>query len=260
VHADLLLNSFGSRWPDVQRVANAAVDAGFAGIWTFDHIDGRVYDARDVLECWTTLGALAATVPDVTIGPLVTNVTHRHPAILAAMSATLQEVSGGRLVLGLGAGTGPGTRYAREDELIGLPTYGDAERRALVEQCIAEMRRLWRTPGILHPAVEPPLVVGGFGPKMAEVAGRVGDGINTRATHPRLEELITVARDAHAASGRDREQFLVTAFTEFDEGWLPIESPPRARLAALGVDRLVLIVDPTVDVDRITAAAHLLRA
>src|SRR5262245_21299634 len=111
-HVDLLLDPFGTHWPEVRDSARAAADAGFGGIWTYDHVDGRVYDDTHVLEGWTLLSALAASVPDVVLGPMVLNVANRTPTVLAAMAATLQEVSGGRLLLGLGAGASPDTAYA----------------------------------------------------------------------------------------------------------------------------------------------------
>ena len=190
MHVDLLLDPFGARWTELRDAAHAAVDAGFRGIWTYDHLDGRVYDAAHVLECWTMLSALAAVVPSVVLGPMVLNVANRHPGVLAAMAATLQDVSEGRLLLGLGAGAHPGSPYAREQEAIGRPVFGAAERREQVEQCVAELHRIWHAPGFLHPDPEPPVVIAAFGPKMAEIAGRVGDGINARATHPRLRELV----------------------------------------------------------------------
>ncbi len=258
VRVDLLLDSFGARWSDLRDAARAAVESGFGGIWTYDHFDGNVYDANDVLECWTVLSALAAVVPEVMLGPLVLNVATRHPGVLATMSATLQDVSGGRLLLGLGAGAHPGTRYAREQEVIGLAVFTDAERRTQVDRCIAELRRVWRTPGFLRPVPEPPIVLAAFGAKMAELAGRLGDGINTRATHPQLPELLAIARDANARAGRDLDRFLVTVFAEFDEHWLAVESRARTNLAGLGVHRLILSLGPPFDCARIAAAGRLL--
>jgi alkanesulfonate monooxygenase SsuD/methylene tetrahydromethanopterin reductase-like flavin-dependent oxidoreductase (luciferase family) len=258
VRVDLLLDSFGARWAQMRDAATVAVEAGFAGIWTYDHIDGHVYDASDVLECWTVLSGLATVVPEVVLGPLVLNVANRNPGVLATMAATLQDVSGGRLLLGLGAGARPGTPYAREQEEMGRPVFTDAERRTDVERCAAELRRLWRTPGFLRPEPEPPLVIAAFGAKMAELAGRVGDGINTRATHPHLPELLAIARDAHGGAGRDVSRFLITVFTEFDEHWLAVESPASAQLAALGVHRLILAISPPFDFARIAVAGRLL--
>jgi 5,10-methylenetetrahydromethanopterin reductase len=185
-------------------------------------------------------------------------VKNRHPGLLATMAATLQEVSGGRLLLGLGAGAKRGTPYAREQEEVGRTADPDPLRRARVETCVTEVRRLWHTPGFLAPDPEPPFVIGVLGPKMAEIAGRVGDGFNTRATHPRLGELVELARDAHARSGRDPAQFLVTVHAAFDEGWLAADSPARTSLATIGLDRLILDMSPPYDRRRIAEAGCLL--
>ena len=256
---DVLLDPVGARWPDVRDAASTAVDAGFAGIWTWDHLDGRVHGATHVLECWTALTAIAVTVPNVTLGPLVLNVANRHPGVLAPMAATLQEISGGRLLLGLGAGGGTGTPYVREQEAVGRTVPADPQRRTQVETCIEEVRRLWRTPGFATPDPEPPFVIGAFGPKMAALAGRVGDGINTQALHPRLSEMVEIARDAHARAGRDPARFLVTVFAGFDERWLHVDSQPYSRLVALGAERLILLSSPPYDRARIASAAELLR-
>src|SRR6516162_5422187 len=150
MQVDVLLDTFGTRWTDLRDTAVAAAEAGFAGIWMWDHLDGRVYSAPDVLECWTVLTAVSVAVPDVMVGPLVLNVANRHPGVLAVMAATLQDVSGGRLLLGLGAGGGTHTPYLREQEAIGRAVPADPTRRAQVETCVEEIRRLWRSPGFLE--------------------------------------------------------------------------------------------------------------
>src|SRR5262245_28931974 len=99
--------------------ALAAEQAGFDAIWLWDHLAGSIHRAGHVLECWTTLTAIAAVVPRVQVGSMVLNVANRDPGTLAVMAATLQEVSGGRLLLGVGAGGGRDTPYAREQEALG---------------------------------------------------------------------------------------------------------------------------------------------
>jgi len=258
LQVDILLEPFGARWAEVRDAAHVAIDAGFTGIWTMDHLDGRVYDAPFVLECWTVLSALAVAAPGVALGPLVLNVDNRDPAVLSMMAATLQEVSGGRLLLGLGAGGGPGLGYQREQAAIGRTIDPAPVRRARVETCVQETQRLWHTPGFLEPDPEPPFVISAFGPRMAELSGRVGDGINTRAAHPRRRELIEIARNAHARAGRDPARFLVAIHTPFDERWLAAESPERDELEAIGSDRLILSVTAPYDRQRIAEAGRLL--
>src|SRR5690606_31702758 len=104
MHIDLLFDPFGGRWPEVREGARAAEEAGFDGVWLYDHLAGSVHGAPHVLECWTTLTAIATAAPRLTVGPLVLNVANRDPGTLAVMAATLQHVSDGRLLLGIGAG------------------------------------------------------------------------------------------------------------------------------------------------------------
>jgi alkanesulfonate monooxygenase SsuD/methylene tetrahydromethanopterin reductase-like flavin-dependent oxidoreductase (luciferase family) len=205
------------------------------------------------------LTAISVAVPGLMIGPLVLNVANRHPGVLAVMAATLQDVSGGRLLLGLGAGGGSDTPYRREQEAIGRRVPPDPVRRAEVEACVQEVRRLWGSPGFLEPTPAPPFVIAAFGSKMAELAGRVGDGINTQATHPQLGDLIAVAREAHRRSGRDPASFLVTAFTALDHSWLTPDSQARQSLAALRVDRLILYLHPSVDRGRLAEAGRMVQ-
>jgi alkanesulfonate monooxygenase SsuD/methylene tetrahydromethanopterin reductase-like flavin-dependent oxidoreductase (luciferase family) len=241
VQVDVLFDPFGARWADVLEGALAVEAAGLDGLWLYDHLAGSVHRQSHVLECWTTLTAVAARVPRITIGPMVLNVANRDPGTLAVMAATLQEVSGGRLLLGLGAGGGVETPYAAEQEALGRYVAGDSTRRRSVEDAVAVLRKVWSgsvagVGGFLRPQPAPPIIVGGFGPKMAELAGRVGDGMNVPGG-PSLERLITVARQAHAAAGHDPAGFVVTA----SSGGSPRE---RERLASVGVDRVVVYVHP----------------
>src|SRR3954454_25011395 len=179
VEVDLLFDPFGARIDEVLAGATAAGEAGFGGVSLYDHLAGSVHGRDRVLECWTTLTASAATVPRIMVGPLVLNVANRSAGTLAAMAAPLQELSGGRLLLGIGAGGGVATPYAAEQEALGREVSGDARRRAEVADQIATLRSVWRghtgcADGFLRPEPLPPIVVGGFGPKMAALAGAVG--------------------------------------------------------------------------------------
>ncbi len=192
-----------------------------------------------VLECWTTLTAIAVAVPRLSIGPLVLNVANRDPGTLAVMAATLQEVSGGRLLLGLGAGGGVGTPYPAEQRALGRPVGSDAVRRRAVEAAVTTLRTVWSgtvsgVSGFLRPDPPPPIVIGGFGPKMAALAGRVGDGINTPGGRG-LARLVETARRARDDSGRDAQALPVTT------SGLPSDVD---RLAAAGVDRMIIRLGP----------------
>src|SRR5882724_6030833 len=211
---DLLLIPMGARYREMRAAAVAAEEAGFDGLWTWDHLrDPDAEAGPGVPEAWTVLTALAEVTRRVALGPLVLNVANRHPGVLANMAATLQTVSGGRLLLGLGAGGSRRTPYAAEQAAIGQKVDGDAARAQRVVDAIALIRKLWAgEAGFLRPDPPPPIIVGGFGPRMAGIAGRYGDGFNTQAMHPKLADLARVAREAHAASGRDPARFSVSVF------------------------------------------------
>lgn len=238
---DLLFDPFGARWPQVHDGALAAERAGFDGIWLYDHLAGSVHGEPDVLECWTTLTAIATAVPRLAVGPLVLNVANRAPGTLAVMAATLQHISDGRLLLGLRAGGGRNTPYAREQEALGRDVPAAALRRRAVEAAVGQLRQLWSgragsVAGFLRPEPPPPVVIGGFGPKMAELAGRVGDGLNV-PSGPRAAALVRTAREACERRGGDPAAFVVTASA-------PPSPRARDQLAEIGVDRMIVGVTP----------------
>jgi probable F420-dependent oxidoreductase len=123
-------------WPEYRAMARAAEEVGFDSIWVGDHLlyrdDGR--PERGPWEAWTLLTALAASTVEVRLGPLVACTAFHVPAVLAKAAATLDEVSGGRLVLGLGAGWNEA-----EFRAFGLPFNHRASR---FEEAFEVIRRL----------------------------------------------------------------------------------------------------------------------
>jgi alkanesulfonate monooxygenase SsuD/methylene tetrahydromethanopterin reductase-like flavin-dependent oxidoreductase (luciferase family) len=273
VRTDILLIPMGTDYRSMRAAALASERAGFDGIWTWDHL--RSTDGGgETPEAWTVLSALAEAVPRVALGPLVLNVINRHPGVLANMAATLQQASGGRLLLGIGAGGGTPTPYAAEQRAIGQPVEPDSVRAQRVVEAIQVLRQLWsgdlapftgnhyrlsRPSGYLHPNPPPPIIVGAFGPRMAQIAGEHGDGINTQAGHPQLGRLLAIAREAHDRAGRDAASFIVTVFAGLSEGWLRGGSRQRTALEEAGTDRLILLLEPPYNLDTIAEAGRLLR-
>ena len=118
--------------------------------------------------------------------------------------------------------------------------------------------KLERPSGFLRTDAPPPVIVGGFGPRMAAIAGKHGDGFNTQAMHPRLADLVRIARDEHRAAGRDPARFIVTVFAGMDDRWLRPDSRARQSLDRAGVERLILLLEPPFDAGRIRQAGRAL--
>jgi Coenzyme F420-dependent N5,N10-methylene tetrahydromethanopterin reductase and related flavin-dependent oxidoreductases len=93
------------RWPELREMARTAEDVGFDSLWVGDHLLYRKPDrVVGPWEAWSTLAALAEATSRVELGPLVASTSFHSPAMLAKKAATIDEISGGRLILGLGAG------------------------------------------------------------------------------------------------------------------------------------------------------------
>jgi alkanesulfonate monooxygenase SsuD/methylene tetrahydromethanopterin reductase-like flavin-dependent oxidoreductase (luciferase family) len=157
-------------------MARAAEEAGFDSIWVGDHLLYRDEGPeRGPLEAFTLLAAVAAATSRIRLGPLVACTAFRHPPILAKMAATLDEISGGRLTLGLGAGWN-----RAEFEAFGLPFEGRASRSIEAYRIVRGLlagERVWfdgeayRTDdAVLLPSMSRrvPLMIGSTGERILE--------------------------------------------------------------------------------------------
>ncbi len=170
---------------DVSRLL-AAAKGGFASAWCIDHLQG------DVLDGWTTISYLSALHPKLTWGNTVLSQTFRNPALVAKMGATLQLVSGGRFVLGLGAGGDPADHVA-----YGYDFPSPGVRVAQLDEALQVIRLMWEqelaTFAGKHYRIEdascaprpdpvPPIMVGAFGPRMLRLTARHADWWNVSST------------------------------------------------------------------------------
>ncbi|HEX6659625.1 MAG TPA: LLM class flavin-dependent oxidoreductase, partial [Ilumatobacter sp.] len=197
-----------------------------------------------MFEAFTLLGALAASTATIELGTLVANVNNRTPAVLALAAASVDAIAERRFHLGIGAGAAPGTRWATEmyavDQAI-VPTA--AARHAALEQVLDTLERLWsptRDPELATfplPRRRPAIIVGVGGTELAAIAGRKASGVNVPWHHPRRDELLAAAE----AAAHGRRDFLLTAWTIWDDGLLDPDHPERRAAAARGIERLVLL-------------------
>ena len=249
-------------------------EAGYAGIWSWDHFMGQGDKTVPVVEGWTILAMAAAMTHNVTVGTFVANVMNRHPAVLARMASTLQVASGGRLIFGIGIGGAP-----REHAAYGIEFPEAKERAARLEEAVAVIRALWTGGPVTRespwyplneatafpvPDPPPPIVIGGETPAGARLAGRIGDGWSTFEDN--FEQNLPLYLEALAASGRRREdQHVFVGFQGTD--WLGEESlagspwieAPREtwqRWREAGADGAILLARSTEDVDALVEATE----
>ena len=214
-------------YPHMQHVSAVAETAGWDGIWAPDHFmpppegypmktgypDGEP-ELADVNESWVLLAALAATVPRVRIGHLVGGNTYRHPAVVAKMAATIDRISGGRFVLGLGAAW-----QENEHRRYGIH-YGSARERSdrfeeaceIITGMFANKRtdfagrhyQLDGAPLAPKPVGHLPLMIGGAGERRTiPIAARFADEWNTWGNPDVLIQKMAVLDRACEAIGRD---------------------------------------------------------
>jgi alkanesulfonate monooxygenase SsuD/methylene tetrahydromethanopterin reductase-like flavin-dependent oxidoreductase (luciferase family) len=253
------------------ETARRLEDAGYAGVWSWDHFMGRGDRTVPVVEAWTILSAAAAITDRVTVGTFVANVMNRPPAVLARMAGTLQELSGGRLILGIGIGGHPA-----EHRALGIPFPDAPERAARLEEAVAVLRALFAggpvsrpSPyyplegAVARPAVRPVprIVVGGETPAGARLAGRIGDGWT--AFDVTFEASLPLYLEALESAGRRRADQLVLLGVQGGRsgedalGGSPWVHAPREtwqRWRSAGADGAVVTVRTTADVDALVAA------
>ena len=238
---DIQFNQGHYSWPELRDAARAAEDAGFSTLWISDHLAGSVMAAPSMPECFTLLGALAEVTTSIGLGVLVANVGTRHPAVLANAAATVQNISGGRFVLGLGAGASPSSSFASELHAVDMPIPTTmAERHARLEHTLDVLEEMWdanrdeKFATFPMPCVRPKVVIGVNSIALAKVAGRRADGVNVRASHPNIREILRAGRPA------DDRTFMMTVWDFL--GSEPSPSRPHSDFTALGVNRIITLV------------------
>jgi alkanesulfonate monooxygenase SsuD/methylene tetrahydromethanopterin reductase-like flavin-dependent oxidoreductase (luciferase family) len=206
-------------WARVVEVAREAERRGFDSVWLGEHVLAKWNDAGPAFDCVALAAALAAVVPRVEIGFTVVNSTFRNPAMTAKAAGTIDAVSGGRLVLGLGAGFKP-----REAEAFGQPFPDLPERMAILEEhfeIISRMtrrdaghftyrgRHAWAVDGINSPATSGrehiPLLIGGHGRSVTfRIAARFCDELNINLAPHETPPYLEALAERCAEVGRDR--------------------------------------------------------
>jgi probable F420-dependent oxidoreductase len=266
------------RWREYLAIALAAEEVGFDSIWVGDHMlyrgDGK--PERGPWDAWAILSALAAATRRLHLGPLVACTGFHPPGVIARMAAAIDEISGGRFVLGLGCGWNEA-----EFNAFGIPY---DRRVARFEESFAIIRGLlggervtlagrhWQADDAVllpPPARRTPLVIGSNGPRMLGIALPHVDGWNTwwdgygNTVEGFAELNATIDAAAHRA-GRAPEELDRSACVLVSMNGRPAERTPVAGitpvagdpettaahlrgLAEAGADEAILVLDPITD-------------
>jgi F420-dependent oxidoreductase-like protein len=208
----------GVTWEQWLALALACEEHGIEKLCRSDHyLSMSDPSGKHAFDAWTTLAALAAATTKVRLGTLVSPVTFRHPALLANAVATIDQISGGRVELGLGAGWN-----TREHEAFGFPFPEARERTAIFAEQLEIVHRLWTedsvdfegthytlkgAPGLPKPVQQPhpPIIVGGGGKRGTAVpAARFADQYDVPfRSAEEVAEIVGRVRAACEAEGRD---------------------------------------------------------
>jgi probable F420-dependent oxidoreductase len=265
-------------WPEVRDMAVAAEDVGFDSLWVGDHLLYRQADGPvGPWEAWSILAALAAVTERVKLGPLVAATAFHNPAMLAKKAATIDEISNGRLILGLGAGWN-----RTEFDAFGFPFDHRASRfeeaftiiRTLLTEGEIDFRGKYYTASdcVLDPPARSegiPLMIGSEGPRVLSMAlphvGIWNGWHSWYGNSPNGAATLNIAVDeACELAGVDPTTIerTVTVLVRTPEGTdAPKGSPNRAtstpvagspnaiadqlrEFAAIGIDEVQLVVDP----------------
>jgi alkanesulfonate monooxygenase SsuD/methylene tetrahydromethanopterin reductase-like flavin-dependent oxidoreductase (luciferase family) len=209
-------------WAAIRDAAVRADGVGFDSIWTWDHLNAIVGPwEQPILEGWTTLAGLAPVTRHATLGLMVGANTFRNPGLTAKLATTLDHVSEGRAILGIG-----GAWFEREHEAFGFETWGSGfgERLDRLDEAVMLLRRLLDGERIadhqgrfytMHDALcEPrpvqdhlPILIGGSGPrKTLRTTARYADAWNTGGSLDELRQNDANLRERCAEIGRNPDE------------------------------------------------------
>jgi F420-dependent oxidoreductase-like protein len=236
IHFGVTLPQIKRSWQETHAAAIELESLGFDSLWLNDHLYGIPVPNIPILEAWTTLCAVGAVTSKVELGLLVSPPGFRNPALHAKMAATLDHISGGRVIVGLGAGW-----FTQEFEGYGFRFPPTRERLSQLREAVTIMKRMWtedtpsfhgkhfRIDSVIcepRPTRRPPILIGGGGEKvLLRIAAEHADIWNNLAVHQAaLPAKIEVLRRHCDDVGRDfgaitlSQQTLVVIGENEDDG------------------------------------------
>jgi F420-dependent oxidoreductase-like protein len=227
-------------WDDIHEIVSHCEQTGWDGVYFADHFMPNGPDEQpldgNTLECWSIIAALAATVPRLRLAPLVTSVTYRHPAVLANIAAAVDQVSHGRLTLGIGAGWQLNEHAAYGIALGSVRERMDrfAEAVEILHSLLSQQRTTFSgeyfqlgdapcQPGPVNGRL--PLLIGGGGERRTlRITARYADEWNAWTTPELLAHKLSVLRSHCEEIGRDPAEIHVSTqarlYLSTDKQWL----------------------------------------
>ncbi len=222
MHFGVTLPQIKRPWSDTRATAQELDRLGFHSVWFNDHLYGVPMPHLPILEAWTALTAVGALTEKVELGTLVTPVGFRNPALLAKMAATLDVVSNGRVIVGLGSGW-----FQSEFEGYGMPFPTLRDRLEQLDETATILKLLWTEsqPSFTgkhytlnatycepKPVRRPPILIGGGGEKvLLRLAARHADIWNNLAVNQQaLGSKIAKLHEHCAAVGRDPAEIRIS--------------------------------------------------
>jgi alkanesulfonate monooxygenase SsuD/methylene tetrahydromethanopterin reductase-like flavin-dependent oxidoreductase (luciferase family) len=236
-------------WPELVERWHKLEELGVETIWVADHLGGQWSVEKPWFEAWSCITALAYETKTPRIGPLVSPMTFRNPAVLARTALTVAELSGGRLELGIGSGAS-----AVDHELTEVPQWGPKERAAAFAAWVERLVEMLAV-DYFHPKREIPLTIAGRGPTILRLAARYADRWNTfggfgkgaeealeqaRADNARLDELSAEAGRCVTRSIMLGYPFIAQTLWESDEHFAEVVE----RWEDAGFEELVVYYPP----------------
>ena len=206
----------GLTWDRWRHICHDADTLGFDSLRRSDHIFSVMGEVdRDCVECWTSLALAAEWTKRIEFGPMVSPMTFRLPSMLARIATSVDLLSGGRLILGVGAGW-----YEREHVEFGVPFLTLKERLDRLEEGIRTIRATWVKSNPKPPRNTIPLLMGGLGEKRALpiVAREAAEWNMTRLDTDLYKHKRKVLEDCCRSIGRDPATIRQSVMTSYIVG------------------------------------------
>ena len=222
VHFGVTIPQIKRTWDEAKSNSLEFEAMGYDSLWVCDHLYGPQSPQIPILEAWSLVAAVAAVTSKAEIGTLVTPAGMRNPAQLGKVIATIDNIAGGRIIPGLGAGWMP-----REFTDFGMPFLGTSGRLGQLRETVELLKRMWTEPSVSYegkfvkvnnlvcepkPPRMPPILIGGAGEKVTlKLAAQHADIWNNLAGHQAaLPRKVEVLKEHCEAVGRDPSSVVIS--------------------------------------------------